>query len=137
MLILFVAVAVVLGIFVAIRPVWRPQGLHESVPLPKKPWLLVVAVVVQALWVRWLSNLGPSAEVFSWILPASYLPVIYFLASNIRTSWAPVVALGVGLNLMVMIVNGGTMPAPARFASDQAKIALHAEPLAPASKDRF
>ena len=137
MLIPFLAVAAVLGIFVALGPAWRRRLPNESAPLPKKPWLLVVAVVIQALWLRWLSHLGPSAEALSWVLPVSYAPVAWFLALNIRTSWAPVVALGVGLNLTVMLLNGGTMPAPARFASKAVTVALQGERLAPGSKDRF
>lgn len=135
MLIPFVAVAALVGIFVAFGRTWRRLP-RESAPLPKKPWLVVVAVVVQVIWLRWLSHLGPSAESFSWVLPVSYAPIVWFLAVNIRTSWAPVVTLGLGLNLAVMLVNGGTMPAPAHFLADQANVGQHAERIVAGSKDR-
>lgn len=136
MLIPFVVVAAILGIFVAFRPAWFRRLPNGPAPLPKKPWLLVVAVVVQAVWLRWLSHLGPSAEALSWLVPASYAPIVWFLVLNIRTSWAPVVALGVGLNLAVMLANGGTMPAPAHFLADQSNVSQHAERLVSGSKDR-
>ncbi|HLH71912.1 MAG TPA: DUF5317 family protein [Chloroflexota bacterium] len=137
MLFPFLAVAVVLGVIIALGPARRRRLSIDHAPLPKKPWLLVIAVIVQAIWTRWLSHLGPSAEALSWLLPVSYLPVLWFLTLNIRTLWAPVIALGVCLNFTVMLFNGGTMPAPARFSSDPAIVAAaHAERLAPGSKDR-
>ena len=44
--------------------------------------------------------------------------VLIALLGNMRQPWFPLIALGAGLNLLVIVVNGGVMPAdPAALAS--------------------
>ena len=138
MVIPFLAVAAVLGVISALSYRWRRHSLEAMPALPRKPWLLLLAIAPQFTWVHWLSHLGPGVEQFAWILPLSYLPVLGFIALNVRLAWARVVAVGVTLNLAVMLANGGTMPAPARFATSQPAItSTDTERLAPGTKDRL
>ena len=132
----FLAVAAALGVIVVLSARWRRHS-HGSTPsLPRKPWLLLLAILPQLAWVHWLSHLGSGAAGFSWLLTASYVPVMCFIALNVRYTWARVIAVGVALNFTVMLANGGTMPAPARFATSQPLVTTTtAEQLAPGSKD--
>jgi hypothetical protein len=135
MIIPFLAVAAALGLVVVLSTRWRRQSSQKMVDLPKKPWLLLVALALQFLWTHWLSHLGPSAEKLTWILPLSYVPVMCFVAFNWRFTWSRVIAVGVAMNFAVMIANGGTMPAPAQFSSHPPPTGE--ERIAPGSKDRI
>ncbi|HVC35428.1 MAG TPA: DUF5317 family protein [Chloroflexota bacterium] len=138
MIVPFLAVATLIGVVVVPSAGWRRLSLSARTPLPRAPWLLLLAILPQLLWTRWLSHLGPSADGFAWVLPVSYLPVLCFIALNLRFTWARVVAVGVGLNVAVMLANGGTMPAPAHFArSAPAVTSVAGERVVPGSKDRI
>ena len=138
MIIPFLAAATVLGLVVVVSARWRRRSFDQIPSLPRKPWLLLFALLPQIIWTHWLSHLGSAANGFSWILPLSYAPVIWFIVLNVRFAWARVIAVGVALNLAVMVTNGGTMPAPARFATSQpAVMGVETERLAPGSKDRI
>ncbi len=138
MIIPFLAVAAALGLVVVLSARWRRHSPGRTPTLPRKPWLLLLALLPQIAWTHWLSHLGASAIGLSWILPLSYVPVLWFIVVNARFAWARVIAVGVALNLAVMLANGGTMPAPARFATSQPAVtSVATERLAPGSKDRI
>lgn len=138
MIIPFLAVAALLGLVVVPSTRWRRHSFTHAPTLPRKPWLLVFAILPQLLWVHWLSHLGTGAQGLAWILPLSYVPVLFFVALNFRFTWARVIGVGVALNFAVMVANGGTMPAPARFATSQPAVTSTAtERLAPGTKDRI
>lgn len=138
MIIPFLAVATVLGAVVVLGTKWR-RHLWRTMPvLPRKPWLLLFAIVPQFIWTHWISHLGSGAMSFAWLLPASYLPVFLFIALNLRYPWARVMAVGVSLNVAVMLGNGGTMPMPSRFAANQTVLMSGSSVgFFPGSKDRI
>lgn len=138
MIIPFLAVATVLGAVVVLGTKWRRHSWRTIPALPRKPWLLLFAIVPQFVWTHWVSHLGSGAMSFVWLLPASYLPVFLFIAFNVRYPWARVVAVGVSLNVAVMLGNGGTMPMPARFVGNQTvQTNGSSVRLFPGSKDRI
>src|SRR5579875_2824545 len=118
MIALFLAVAALLGVVVLLGISWRRPISSRTPTMPRKPWLLLAALVPQLAWTSWISHLGDGASTFVWLLPVSYLPVLWFIALNFHYPWARVIALGVTLNLAVMLGNGGTMPMPARFVAN-------------------
>lgn len=138
MVVPFLAAAAVLSVFVALGAGWRRHSFRDSPTLPRQPWLLLLAMIPQLAWGHWLSRLGPDAERLVWILPLSYLPVLGFIAVNRRLVWIRIVAVGVAMNLAVMVFNGGAMPAPARFAASEPAVARPSGArLAPGTKDRI
>jgi len=138
MIIPFLAVATVLGAVVALGTKWRRHSWRTIPLLPRQPWLLLFAIVPQFVWAHWISHLGSSATGLSWLLPSSYLPVFWFIALNLRYPWVRVIAVGVSLNVAVMLGNGGTMPMPARFVTGQPPATSGtSERLFPGSKDRI
>lgn len=136
MVIPFLAVAVALGVIVVLSASLRRRFLNKQMALPRKAWLLILALVPQYAWTHWLSHLGTSASNWAWILPVSYLPLICFTLLNLNLTWARVMAVGVTMNLAVMVANGGTMPAPARFSTNQSADVTSSRVIA-ASKDRI
>ena len=59
-----------------------------------------------------VGDLGPPLYV------ASTLAVLATLLRNLERPWFPIIALGAGLNLLVIVANGGVMPAdPAALAA--------------------
>src|SRR5258708_5272508 len=105
---------------------------------PRHAWLLLVAIVLQQLWVRWISHQPNVPETFAWLVALSYLPLVAFIFLNRERLAVKVIALGVVLNFSAMLANGGAMPAPVRFASStQAQSSPRHDMIAPGTKDRL
>jgi len=83
----------------------------RSLRLPRHWWLLGFAVVPQFIWAHWIARWTAGADVLTWVIPLSYVPVVGFLLANAGHAWARLVLLGAALNLLVIVLNGGTMPA--------------------------
>ncbi len=74
-------------------------------------WLAIVAFALQwsiiyAPLPRSEGLLGPR----TLLLMASYLLVVVVVVANRRVPGLPLIAIGLGLNLLVMVANGGFMP---------------------------
>ncbi|HLG50128.1 MAG TPA: DUF5317 family protein [Chloroflexota bacterium] len=136
MVVPFLAVATFFGVVVTLGARWRRRSFHFHFVLPRCPWLLLLTLALQTIWVRWLSYHGQSALSFAWILPLSYGPILVFAALNIKYAWIRVIALGAALNMAVMLLNGGTMPAPAGLGAHEVPAGTTVERLIPGSKDR-
>ncbi|MGH2459278.1 MAG: DUF5317 family protein [Chloroflexota bacterium] len=138
MIVPFLAVATALGLLVILAATWRRQPSRVSPVLPRAPWLLLLALIPQLVWTHWLSHQASGAPGLTWWLPASYVPVGLFIALNLGFPWARVIAVGVSLNVAVILANGGTMPAPARFFASESKVtSVVPGQLDPGSKDRL
>lgn len=137
MIVVFLAIVALVGVVVALETGRSGRSPARPLALPRYWWLLVFAVVPQVLWARDLSHLPAVAERLAWLVPLSYLPVFAFLLANLRFTWARLILLGAGLNLAVILANGGTMPARAVNPGDFASSATSPLPhLVPGSKDR-
>jgi hypothetical protein len=136
MVVPFLAVATIFGAVVTLGARWRRRSFRFHFVLPRYPWLLLLTLALQTIWIRWLSYRGPSALAFAWILPLSYGPILVFAALNIKYAWIRVIALGAALNMAVMLLNGGTMPAPAGLGAHGVAAGTTEERLIPGSKDR-
>lgn len=81
-------------------------GNFRNLPLFNRLWLPPLAAVLQASTV-----LVPATTLSLVLLFTSYVLLIWFLASNWRFVGLRLLAVGLGLNLLVMGANGGRMPA--------------------------
>ncbi len=62
------------------------------------------------LWVRQLSVQAAAPSVLHWLPSLALLPALWFVWLNRRYAGLWLLAVGAGLNLLVMISNGGLMP---------------------------
>src|SRR5947207_534624 len=75
---------------------------------------LAIGLALQVLWVRILSLHAASPVLLHWLPSLALLPALRFLWLDRRYRGLWVLAIGAGLNLLVMAANGGLMPiAPA------------------------
>ena len=103
MFVVFLVAVAVGAVVVALRAA-DVRGNWASRPsFPRHSWLLIVAIVPQQLWVRWISHQPDLSERFTWLVAGSFLPLIVFLYFNRAQAWAKVIAVGVVLNLSAMI----------------------------------
>jgi hypothetical protein len=99
--------------------------------------LIGLALLPQYVWLFWLSRSGATAEGYAWLVGVSYLPLLAFLGLNRQHAWTKLIAVGVGLNVAVIVANGGAMPAPADIATAASAVApVSTSYLAPGTKDR-
>src|ERR687885_775327 len=87
----------------------RPRGLRQTDGLQGWSWL-AVGLALQVLWVRVLSLHAASPVPLRWLPSLALLPALRFLWLNRRYRGLWVLAIGAGLNLLVMVANGGLMP---------------------------
>jgi hypothetical protein len=73
------------------------------------PWL-AAGLGLQVLWVRFLSLSAAPPVLLHWLPSLALLPALRFLWLNRRYRGLWVLAAGAGLNLLVMVANGGLMP---------------------------
>jgi hypothetical protein len=74
----------------------------------RAPWTVLASAAIQ-VGITTVRDGSYAAHVTLHVL--SYLLVAYFLFANRRLTGLPVVALGTGLNLLAIGLNGGVMPA--------------------------
>lgn len=104
---MLVIAVVVLGILVALVRGGRPR-LDLAF---RHAWLAPVGLAVQ-LASRYLPGTVPGFV----LMIASYLALLYCLASNQQYQSLRLLSLGVALNFLVIVVNGGRMPVDVELA---------------------
>lgn len=103
----------VLAVLAALVVVLRPRGQRPTNVLHGWAWL-AVGLALQVLWVRGFSPHAGTAALLRWLPALALLPALRFLWLNRQYRGLWVLAAGVGMNLLVMVGNGGLMPiAPA------------------------
>ena len=112
-LLVAVFVGVVAGMLLA-----RWQGLSWSIPNLRVPWLVIIAFVPQffAFYLPATRHLIPD----SWVsvgLVSSQALMLVFCWLNRRFSGIWLLALGLGLNTLVIVANKGFMPISPQTAS--------------------
>lgn len=115
----------------------RSRGWPFQLPL-RAPWLVLLGFGLQVFAVR-MSTGGALTPLRTALICVAWLPLLAWVRLNWRRSGVKVVALGLGLNLAVMLANGGLMPVTAgaiRQAglTQQLSHAVTGQPL-PRSKD--
>jgi Family of unknown function (DUF5317) len=136
--ILFLAAAALGALVVVLRTRDMRGDLGAEPDFPRHAWLLLVAIVLQQLWVRWISHQPSVPETFAWLVALSYVPLVAFIFLNRERLAVKVIAIGVVLNFSAMLANGGAMPVPARFASStQVQTSPRLTTIAPGTKDRL
>lgn len=121
----------IFALIAAIAIAWLTNGdlrKLEKTPL-RHGWLLGLAVVMQlALFPPFIGG-RPFGGTTPYLYVLSLLLVFAALLLNLRTAGLPLAAVGVGLNLICILANGGYMPTP-RWAAEAAGIAGDYVPLA-------
>ena len=69
-----------------------------------------VALLALGLQVAIVYAVEPGSRPSAWLLIGSHVLLIFVIAVNRNIPGLPIVGLGLGLNLLVMLVNGGFMP---------------------------
>lgn len=87
----------------------RPRGQRQTGSLRGWPWL-AVGLMLQVLWVRGISLHQASPGVLHWLPSLAVLFALRFLWLNRQYRGLWLLAVGAGLNLLVMVENGGLMP---------------------------
>jgi Family of unknown function (DUF5317) len=87
----------------------RPRGPRQADGLQGWSWL-AIGLALQVLWVRVLSLHAASPVLLRWLPSLALLPALRFLWLNRRYRGLWVLTIGAGLNLLVMVANGGLMP---------------------------
>lgn len=114
----------VAGVIVGLLRKGRVTQL-ERLPL-RAPWLVVVAMVVQALIFPW-GDRDPVIKVgTNYLHVVSYLPLLIFVYLNRGYKELILIGIGILCNLVVILANGGFMPV-SPFALRQAGHADFAE----------
>lgn len=99
----------ILAAFTAAVLLLRPRGQRQVDGLRGWPWL-AVGLTLQVLWVRGFSTHGASPTPFNWLPSVALLLALRFVWLNRRYRGLWILAAGAGLNLLVMVWNGGLMP---------------------------
>jgi Family of unknown function (DUF5317) len=83
---------------------WRP-------PIFRFPWLVVLGFIPQAVvfYLPYTRQIMPD-EIVSASLVGSQVILLVFSFANFRLPGMPVLAIGLGCNLAVILANGGFMP---------------------------
>jgi hypothetical protein len=115
----------------------QAPGQGWTVPPLRKPWLAILAFLPQLL-ISYLPTRGQvSDELAALGLIASLALFLVFCWFNRRLSGVWLLALGLGLNLLVMALNGGFMPISPQTASRLVPADAQAALAALASGTRF
>ena len=100
---------VIVAVLAAAVVLVRPRGQRQADGLRGWAWL-AIGLALQVLWVRVLSLHAASPVLLRWLPSLALLPALRFLWLNRRYRGLWVLAIGAGLNLLVMVANGGLMP---------------------------
>jgi hypothetical protein len=73
-------------------------------------WVVLPAALFQLLVITDPWKLWRSPDVAGMLLMISYAPFVFFLVRNLQVPGLTVAAIGLALNLTVMLANGGLMP---------------------------
>lgn len=73
-------------------------------------WIVPVALAAQIAWANWLSALPGSPAATRVVVPVSTAALLLVVLSNGEWPAARLVALGIALNLAVIVANGNLMP---------------------------
>jgi len=74
------------------------------------PWAVVPVFPLQVLLIRDPWHLVQDPGLFGLLVMLSYLPLVAFVAANRRVPGLTLAGLGLIMNLLVMLGNGGLMP---------------------------
>src|SRR2546421_3909229 len=99
----------ILAVLTAAVVLVRPRGPRQTDGLQGWSWL-AIGLALQVLWVRVLSLHAASPVLLRWLPSLALPPALRFLWLNRRYRGLWVLAIGAGLNLLVMVGNGGVMP---------------------------
>lgn len=107
---MILALAVVLGLFVALLR-YRQQAFSHIAAIPlHSPWLALVAVVLQLPLLRAPAGPLQGLHLQQALFLASHLLLLAFVWRNRRVPGILVIGAGVLLNLAVILANAGLMP---------------------------
>jgi hypothetical protein len=107
---MILALAVVLGLFVALLR-YRQQAFSHIAAIPlRSPWLVLVAVVLQLPLLRAPAGPIQALRLQQALFLASHLLLLAFVWRNRRLPGILVAGAGVALNLVVIVANAGFMP---------------------------
>jgi len=73
-------------------------------------WVVPVTLAVQVAWANWLSGLPGAPSPFRLLVPMSTAALLVMVLSNVGWPAARLVAVGIALNLTVIVANGNLMP---------------------------
>jgi hypothetical protein len=99
----------ILAVLAAAVMLARPRGQRPVDGLRGWPWL-ILGLALQVAWVRGLSRLDGGSALLHWLPSLALLAALRFLWLNRQYRGLWLLALGAGLNLLVMAGNGGLMP---------------------------
>ena len=110
---MILSAAVVIGLIAGLGRAWFNKRTYRSIDL-KDWWLVLVAVIPQGLafWVPWTSStraLIPNQWV-PFILVVSQLLLLLCVWENRKLPGMASLGLGLFLNTLVIVLNGGMMP---------------------------
>ncbi len=107
---MILALAVVLGLFVALLR-YRQQAFSHIAAIPlHSPWLALAAVVLQLPLLRAPAGPLQGLRLQQALFLASHLLLLAFVWRNRRVPGILVIGAGVFLNLAVILANAGLMP---------------------------
>ena len=86
---------------------WRLADAHI-----RQGWLILIPIVLYVA--DWAIRLKMGATSFEWLFPASFvvnrLALLALVALNLRIPGANVILIGMALNFIAIVSNGGVMP---------------------------
>jgi hypothetical protein len=92
----------------------RPAGIIRRPAFPLNwLWLAVLSFVGERIVMHYVSRTDEAATLMPILLPAATLLLVPFLIKNLRYRGMWLILVGLALNLLVMLANGGLMPTDA------------------------
>jgi hypothetical protein len=94
---------------------YRKDALNRIAALPlRSAWILLLAIILQIPLLRAPAVMPHDLRLQQALLLLSYLLLIAFVSLNWRNRGILVVGVGLGLNLLAILSNGGFMPVTAQ-----------------------
>ena len=94
---------------------YRKDALNRIAALPLRfAWILIFAIILQIPLLRAPAVSSHDLRLQQALLLLSYLLLVVFVGLNWRITGIRVVGMGLGLNLLAIVANGGFMPVTAQ-----------------------